>query len=441
MSEGWNFSENHRSWMRRDEAFILGWRYEPRVIFKQGRGVKLVDLDGNEYYDLTSGMMSLPLGHAHPELTETIREQAGRFVHESSWYSNPWLIEFAELLVGTLPSREGRVNFAVTGSEANEVALRAACAATGNYDVVSVVRGLHGGTLAAESLTSVGGARRQNLGPLLTPSRLNVILPPFCYRCPIQGEYPECDVACLKLSDELLERTSTRQVAAIIAETVPVAGGMIVPPRQWLPGLRKLADKWGALLILDEAQLAPARTGKLWGFEHYEVVPDILTFAKGMGAGMAITGMIAGPDVAQRAAGKAGLPWAGTFTGDPLAAAVALKQLQIIRRDNLPARAERLGSLLRQGLDRLKDKYEAIGDVRGVGFYQMLDFVSDRETRAPDFEMAERMRLNALREGLVLIAVQNFVRLCPPLVTTESELEDILGRLDAALLRSVRHMS
>ena len=142
--------------MARDDEHILGWRYEPRIMFESGRGIVLTDVDGNEYFDMTAGMMCMVLGHSHPELTETIREQAGKLVHESSWYSNPWLVELAELIASTMPGDLDVVNFAVTGSEANEIAMRLALGVTGKYDIVSLIRGLHGGSLAAEAVTSVG---------------------------------------------------------------------------------------------------------------------------------------------------------------------------------------------------------------------------------------------------------------------------------------------
>src|SRR3970040_810690 len=154
---------------------------------------------------MSSGMMTLPLGHAHPEVTETLREQAGRFVHESSWYSNPCAIELAELITSTLPDGLDVVNFAVTGSEANGIAMRIAIAKTGAFDIVSVIRGLHGGSLAVESVTTVGGPRRQGLGPLMTPASAPAVLAPFCYRRPVHLEYPACDVACLETSEWLLE--------------------------------------------------------------------------------------------------------------------------------------------------------------------------------------------------------------------------------------------
>jgi 2,2-dialkylglycine decarboxylase (pyruvate) len=437
MEKAFRFSNSHTDFQARDAKSVFGWRYSPRIIFKAGKGTKLIDLDNTEYYDLTSGMMCMVLGHSHPELTEVIKEMAGTLVHESSWYSNPWVIEFAERLGEITPGNLKVVNFAVTGSEANEIAMRMALAATGKYDIVSMIRGLHGGSLAVEALTSVGGNRRKNLGPLMFPAKSNALLPPYCYRCPVNQTYPGCDIACLKSSEEMLEFVTSQNIAAIMVETIPVPGGMIVPPKEWLPRLAEVAKRWGALLILDECQLAPARTGKMWAMEHYGVTPDIVTFGKGLSAGLAICGTITTPEIAERTRGNCGLPWAGTYSADPLPAAVALKQLDIVLRDKLEQRAERLGQFAEGQLEGLRQKYECIGDVRGKGLYRMLDIVKDRTSKLPDPVMAERIRYNAALEGVIAIAVKHYFRFAPPLIVTEAEIRDIVGRLDVAIKRAL----
>ena len=360
------FSNAHKDMAARDAEYVLGWRYEPRVVFERGEGVRIFDMDGNAYYDLSSGMMSLVLGHAHPELTETIHEQAGRFVHQSSWYTNPWAVQFAELIASTLPGELKMTNFAVTGSEANEIAMRMALGVTGKFDICSAVRGLHGGSLAAESVTSVGGARRRGLGPLTAPARSNCIIPAFYYRAPVR-DAEQWDEISLRLTEEMIEYTTSQQVAALMLEPIAVPGGMIVPSRRWMEGLRDIATRWGALLVFDEIQLAPGRTGRMWGFEHFGVVPDIVTFGKGMSAGFAICGAVTRPDIAEAARGKLGVPWAGTYPQDPLPAAVALKQLEIVLRDDLVGHAERAGAFLRGRLDGLMDRHACVGDVRGKG--------------------------------------------------------------------------
>ena len=437
MEKQFDFSNAHKDLIARDAESVLGWRYAPGVIFESGQGSTISDVDGNEYLDFTSGMMCLPLGHSHEELPETLREQAGHFLHENSWYSNPQIIAFAEALTATLPDGLDVVNFTVTGSEANEVAMRMALGASGKHDIISVIRGLHGGSLAVEGLTSIGGARRRNLGPLLPPANAPAIHAPLCWRCPINLEYPDCGVACLAASEELIDQTTSSEAAAIIAETILVAGGMIVPPKEWLPGLKELAERHGAFLILDEAQLAPARTGKMWGFEHYDAVPDMVTFAKGMSAGLAICGVVTRRDIAEESRGRAGTPWAGTYSGDPLPAAVALKQLEIVERDDLAARAEVLGARLSSGLERLSQTYEAIGDVRGKGLYSMIDVVTDKKSKHPDAAMAERIRYNAALEGLIYICVKNFMRFCPPLIISEAEIDQALAGLARAIKQAL----
>jgi 2,2-dialkylglycine decarboxylase (pyruvate) len=426
----------HADLARRDAKHVFGWRYHPPIIFSGGKGVRIIDVDGNHYFDLSSGMMSQMLGHAHPELVEAVKAQDELLMHESSWYSNPWAIEFAELLASTLPGKLQVVDFAVTGSEANEVAFRMAIAKTGGFDIISVMRGLHGGSLAVESVTTVGGARKQSLGPLLMPSRAPAILAPLCYRCPVNLSYPSCDVGCLKTSEHIVEFTSTKNVAGVIAETVPVSGGMIVPPKEWLPRLREMTNRLAALLILDEAQLAPARTGKMWGFQHYDVIPDIVTFGKGLSAGLPICGAITTSEIAEEVRGRCGLAWAGTYTGDPFPAAIALKQLQIIIRDRLAERSARLGEHLAEMLKRHVLPFDIIGDVRGLGLYRMLDVVTDKQSKTPNPADAERIRYNLMMEGVATIAVKNMIRIVPPIIITEEEIDDVIGRFVVAIKRT-----
>ncbi len=436
LETAFSFSNRHKDLMARDAEHVLGWRYEPRVVFERGEGVKLFDVDGNEYYDLSSGMMCLVLGHAHPELVETIKDMAGRFVHQSSWYTNPWAIELAELIASTLPDGLDVINFAVTGSEANEIAMRMALGATGGFDICSVVRGLHGGSLAAEAVTSVGGARKRGLGPLSMPARSNSIVPAFYYRAPVR-DADEWDRISLQMTDDLIEFTTSQEVAALMLEPIAVPGGMIVPSKNWMRGIKEIADKWEALLIFDECQLAPSRTGKMWGFQRYDVTPDIVTFGKGMSAGFAICGTATTREVAEASSGKKGLPWAGTYPQDPLSCAVALKQLEIVLRDDITGRAAKMGDLLESKLAALAARYECIGDVRGAGLYRMLDIVSDPESRQADPALAELIRREAMAEGLVMIAVKNYMRVCPPLIITEAEIDDVVGRLDRALTKAM----
>ncbi|MBO0741839.1 MAG: aminotransferase class III-fold pyridoxal phosphate-dependent enzyme, partial [Hyphomicrobiaceae bacterium] len=177
--------------------------------------------------------------------------------------------------------------------------------------------------------------------------------------------------------------------------------------------------------------------GKMWAMEHYGVTPDIVTFGKGLSAGLAVCGAITTPQIAERVRGNCGLPWAGTYSSDPLPAAVALKQLQIVLRDKLDERADRLGQLAEQELLALKRKYACIGEVRGKGLYRMLDIVKDEKSRTPDPIMAERIRYNCALQGIISISVKHYFRFAPPLIVTETEIRDIVGRLDAAIAQAM----
>jgi 2,2-dialkylglycine decarboxylase (pyruvate) len=174
----------------------------------------------------------------------------------------------------------------------------------------------------------------------------------------------------------------------------------------------------------------------MWGFEHYDVKPDIVTFGKGMSAGFAVCGAVTTQDIAERSSGKKGLPWAGTYPQDPLPCAVALKQLQIVLRDKLTEQAETNGKIMRAKLDRLRENHDCVGDVRGRGLYHVLDIVTDKESRTPDFAMAERIRYNAMLEGVVMICVKNYIRLCPPSIITPEEIDDVIGRIETAIVRA-----
>lgn len=433
-----NTAEVTADWIRRDDAAILGWRHLPRVVFERGQGMRLWDVEGREYLDFVSGHISLLLGHNHPALREALIEQSGKLWHHYKYFAATPVVEFAETLKAALPEGLDVLNFAAVGSEANEVALRVARGVTRAFDVVAVVGGLYGGTLTVESLNSIGGPRKKNLGPLLHPARTSTILTPDCYRCPIGLKYPSCDVECVKASEDLTERVTTGDVAAIITETILGAGGMIVPPPEWLPRLKAMAERMGALLILDEVQVAPFKTGRTWCFEHYGVVPDVVSLGKGIGAGMAITAMATRQDLADKArAAEVGVPWAGTFAGEPLYAAVAKKSFEILMAGHYADRAAARGEHLMSRLRDLQQRYEIIGDVRGKGLYIGVEIVKDGIGRERDNAMMHRIRWNALEEGLVIAGSSNVLKMFPALIIEPAEIEEAVDKIERAVKRAL----
>jgi 2,2-dialkylglycine decarboxylase (pyruvate) len=418
----------------REDEHVLAWHHQPRIVFRNAKGVRLWDVDGRQYLDFVSGHINLLLGHNHPELVQALTEQAAKLWTHYKYYTTDATIEFAEALADSMPDGLDVVNFTTTGSEANEVAMRLARGATGRFDMVSVIQGLHGGTFAVESLTSLGGPRKRGLGPMLMPARANAVLPPYCYRCPINLEYPSCNIACLEVSDEMIERTTSGEVAAIFAETIMGSGGMVVPPEGWLSKLKRLAQKWGALLVLDEVQVSPAKTGALWCFTQYGAQPDILTLGKGTGGGMSIGAAVTSRDIAERARETGcGIPWGSTFVGEALDAAVARKQLEILIRDNYAERAAQLGSYFMQRLRQLMERHEVVGDVRGRGLYVGIEIVTNRTTKAKNNRLMQRIRYNAIDNGLLIGGSGNVLKIFPALTITEAELDEGIGILDRAI--------
>jgi 4-aminobutyrate aminotransferase-like enzyme len=430
--------ETTAGWIERDDRAVLGWRHFPRVVFERGEGMRLWDVDGREYLDFVSGHISLLLGHGHPDVRQALIEQSAKLWHHYKYFAAPPVIEFAEILKSVLPAGLDAVNFAAVGSESNEIALRIARGVTRAFDVVAVIGGLYGGTLAVESLNSIGGARKRNLGPLLSPARTSTVLTPYCYRCPLGLKYPACDIECVKVSEELTRQVGTDSVAAVITETILGAGGMIVPPPEWLPRLKAMAERLGALLILDEVQVAPFKTGRTWGFEHYGVVPDVLTLGKGIGGGLAIGAAITSRELAERAREtEVGIPWAGTFAGEPLAAAVAKRSFEILLAGNYADRAHAMGQYLMDRLRTLADRYEVLGDVRGKGLYVGVEVVKDAIGRERDGALMHRIRWNALEHGLLVAGSGNVLKMFPALVITRAEIDEGVEKLERAVRRAL----
>lgn len=418
----------------REDRHVLAWHHQPRIIFKEGRGVRLTDVDGREYLDFVSGHINLLLGHNHPELVQALVEQASKLWTHYKYYTTDTTIEFAQRLAEALPDGLDVLNFTTTGSEANEVAMRLARGATGRFDMVSVIQGLHGGTFAVESLTSLGGPRKRGLGPMLIPARANAVLPPYCYRCPINLKFPSCQLACLDVSDEMIERTTTGEVAAIFAETILGSGGMIVPPEGWLPKLKRLAEKWGALLVLDEVQVSPAKTGSLWCFEQFGAQPDILTLGKGTGGGMSIGAAVTSREIADKAKETGcGIPWGSTFVGEALDAAVAKRQLEILIRDGFSKRAAKLGEHFMKRLNELKDRYDVVGDVRGRGLFVGVEIVCDQAGKQKNVPLMQRIRYNAIDNRLLIGGSSNVLKIFPALIITEQELDEGVAILERAI--------
>ena len=314
---------SEREWLEKARQWSFRARLEgphwDGPVFERGEGSLLWDVEGKEYLDLNSGQICGVLGHSHPRIAEAIATAARQLVHASAHFYNTAEIALAERLGLTLPSSLHRAFFGLSGSDATEAAMGVAKAATGRYEVASPHISFHGFSESPRALSfAIWGERHS------PPAPGNfALMAPYCFRCPIRHTFPECDIACLDGSLEVLDVETGGPLAAIITEPLPSAGGVVVPPDGWLARVKAACHERGALLILDESQTGLAKLGTMWGFEHDGVVPDIVTVSKHFGGGIPISAVVTTNDVEQRAI-ENGFVYAHSHSADPLACTAAL---------------------------------------------------------------------------------------------------------------------
>ncbi|MFB9566461.1 aspartate aminotransferase family protein [Saccharopolyspora hordei] len=407
-----------------------GGSFSPDTIARAS-GSTIVTEDGRELLDFTSGQMSAILGHAHPEIVATIREQAERLDHLYSGMLSRPVLDLAERLTGTLPAPLDKAVFLTTGAEANEAALRMAKLVTGGYEVVSFARSWHGMTQAAAGATYSAG--RTGYGPT-APG--NFALPvPDRFRPDITDADGNLDWRRqLDLGFDLIDAQSTGNLAACLVEPVLSSGGVIDLPPGYLAALRDKCHERGMLLVLDEAQTGLCRTGTWYAFERDGVVPDILTLSKTLGAGLPLAAVLTSAEIEQEAHDR-GFLFFTTHVNDPLPAAVGGTVLDVLVRDRLDQRARELGDRLRAGLDELAREHAVVGDVRGRGLLLGLELV-DEERGADELGAAVTRRCAEL--GLHMNIVQlpgmgGTFRIALTLTASAAEIDRGLEILDKAL--------
>ena len=411
-----------------------GGSFVPAVI-DRAQGSYVYDRSGRAILDFTSGQMSAILGHANPEIAETVARYAGTLDHLFSGMLSQPVLELAKSLAAVTPEPLRKSLLLTTGAESNEAALKLAKLYTGGYEIVSFSQSWHGMTAGAQSATYTAG--RRGYGP---PAPGNFAIPaPNAYRSRFvtdgrydwQGE--------LDYSFDLIDRQSSGALAACLVEPILSSGGVIEPPPGYLRALKDKCAERGMLLILDEAQTGLARTGDMFAFERDGVVPDVLTLSKTLGAGLPLAAVVTSTDIEHRCHER-GFLFFTTHVSDPLPAAVGHTVLRIIQRDQLTTQAVVRGKRLRDGLLELQRRHECIGDVRGRGLMQGAELVTDRETKAPADELGRRVTAACLDLGLHLNIVQlpgmgGVFRIAPPLTVSDDEIDLGLEILDTALTR------
>jgi len=403
--------------------------YQEPIALVRGEGEYVWDDQGNRYLDCFGGVLTVSVGHANPRINEAIIEQTNKIQHTSALYANENQSNLAEKLAEITPGALKKSFFTSSGTEADDTAQMAAKLATGRHEIV-VLRHSYSGR-SATALSSAGQAPWRPL-PAQVPGIVHAMAP-YCYRCPFNATPENCGAACANDIEDVIRTTTTGEIAAFMAEPILGAGGFIVPPAGYFERAYEIARKHGGVCIADEVQTGWGRTGDKWfGIEQWNVEPDIMTSAKGMGNGAPIGWTIATPDIADK---FPGLTFA-TFGGNPISTAAALAVIKMIEDDDLRTNARVVGDYLRARLIELKDKYLVIGDVRGMGLMQGIELVKDRQTKEPNPEAVLKVFEETKRCGVLIGKgglYGNVIRTGLMLNSSNDKVDELIGALDAGL--------
>ncbi|WP_326541619.1 aspartate aminotransferase family protein [Pseudorhodoferax sp.] len=414
----------------RQHLIRYGGSFEPMII-ERAQGSFVYDADGRAILDFTSGQMSSLLGHGHPEVAAVVAEHASRLDHLFSGMLSRPVVALATQLAEVTPAGLDRAMLLSTGAEANEAAIKMAKLFTGKFEVVSFAQSWHGMTGGAASATYSAG--RKGYGPAAVGSY--AIPAPYPYRPRFEKGGRFDWQAELDYAFDLVDRQSSGNLAAFIAEPILSSGGLIDLPLGYLAALQAKCRERGMLLILDEAQTGVGRTGTMLACERDGVVPDILTLSKTLGAGLPLAAVLTSAAI-EEACHERGFLFYTTHVSDPLPAAVGLKVLEVVQRDGLVARARVAGQRLENGLRALQERVDCIGDVRGRGLLLGIEIVRSRAGKeaAPDLGAAitrECMRLGLSMNIVQLPGMGGVFRIAPPLTVSDAEIDlglELLGQ-------------
>jgi 2,2-dialkylglycine decarboxylase (pyruvate) len=414
----------------RQHLIRYGGTFEPMII-ERAQGSFVYDANGRAILDFTSGQMSALLGHGHRDIVEVVSSHIRTLDHLFSGMLSRPVVDLAAKLAEITPAGLDRSMLLSTGGEANEAAIKMAKLATGKYEVVSFAQSWHGMTGGAASATYSAG--RKGYGPAAVGSF--AIPAPYPFR-PRFGAGGVLDwQGELDYAFDLIDRQSSGNLAAFIAEPILSSGGLIDLPLGYLAALKAKCHERGMLLILDEAQTGVGRTGLMFAFDRDGVTPDILTLSKTLGAGLPLSAVITSAEIEERCHER-GFLFYTTHVSDPLPAAVGLKVLEVVARDGLVERAKTAGARLENGLRALQQRFECIGDVRGRGLLLGMEIVKDRASLAPAPSIGVAITRECMALGLSMNVVQlpgmgGVFRIAPPLTVSDSEIDlglELLGR-------------
>ena len=405
-------------------------KYFPFVIAK-GNGAIVEDVDGNHYIDFLSSAAALNTGHSHPRVVEAIKEQVDKYIHYTSAYIySEEMVKLAEELNKITPGDSNKtVSFGLTGSDANDGAIKLARAYTGRSKVISFIGGYHGSTYGAISLTAISLNMRRKIGPLLPD--IHHIKFPDIYRTenmdPVKATKDAIDSFEVMLNSYL----PAEEIAAVIMEPIQGDGGLLVPPQEYMDWISKFCKDNGSLFISEEVQQGMGRTGKWLGIDHFGIEPDIVLKAKSIASGLPLSAIIGREEIMDSLGAPAHL---FTMGGNATSAAAALATIDVIREENLLEHSTLMGEHIKSEFKKMAEKYEMIGDIRGHGLSIGIDLVKDRVTKEPHRDAATKICYRCYEKGLILIFLADGVlRIQPPLVISKDEIDRALVIIEESI--------
>ncbi|HEY9723482.1 MAG TPA: aspartate aminotransferase family protein [Oscillatoriaceae cyanobacterium] len=407
----------------------IGSHYKDPLPFVKGEGWTLTDADGKQYLDFFGGIVTVSVGHCDPEITERTIAQMRTLQHTSTLFPIEAQALLAEKLAQIAPGKLRKSFFTNSGSEADEKAIQLAQAHTGRKTIVALRHCYSGGTAGVQTVTAHAPWRigEPNAFPVVHAKNA------YCYRCPFGKTPSTCSMECAKDIEEVIQTTTSGEIAAFIAEPIQGVGGFITPPKDYFKEALAIVKKYGGLFICDEVQTGFGRTGDKWfGIEQYEVEPDLMTGAKGVANGLPMGFVITNDNVATALNGKVHL---NTFGGNPISSTAAHATIDAMEKRKLPQNAATTGAYWRQKLEELKEKHPVIGDVRGMGLMQAMELVKDRETKEPAKEELAKIVEAAREHGLIVGKgglYGNVIRMSPPMTIGKREVDDAFEALDKA---------
>ncbi len=407
------------------------------IAVEKGEGIYFYDYDGVRYSDMSSQLVNLNLGFGNKAIADAIKEQVDRFCFVGPSYAAESRSTLAKMIVDLLPPSFGKIFFTNAGAEANENAIKIARLFTGRHKVMSRYRSYHGSSFGAGNLT--GEPRRFPLEPGI-PGFVK-FFDPYIYREGI--EFASEEDATKFYLDKLREQICYEgpdSIAAIVMETVTGSNGVIIPPKGYMPGVRKLCDEFGIVMILDEVMTGWCRTGKMFAFENFDVVPDLVTFAKGVTCGYLPLGGVAVSNTIAAYFDDNLLSCGLTYSGHPLACAAGVACVGYYQEAGIAENVLAVGTHLGEILEKMKDKHPCVGDVRYIGLFSSVELVKDKDSREPlvpygkDPQGTMGKIVGMLKERrFMTYAHENMILVCPPLIITEEQLTEEMAKLDEVL--------